>query len=298
MEQETSAPPNASVRWGEWISEGWQMFAERWQVWVGQMAIVFVASAFSIVPVFLTFIAAIVRASQSGDPLELPELFFPLSLVMSVVGLVGGAFLWAGLHRTAFKQLRGQPISVRDLFSGGDCFLPVAGAFVIINILTVLGFSLCILPAFIVTGMLHFAIPLIVERRMSIGEAISASFNATRSNWLTFVFFVFVLGLLAGLGGAACYIGLVASYPLHFTITAIAYRDLFGVEGARSFLKQQLSPGSYAGPVWQSPAVPPPPQFGLTSQPEKTLLVCANCGTAISRAARFCNKCGSRLRLG
>lgn len=295
MEQETSATVSPGVRWGEWISEGWQMFAEKWPVWIGQMAIVFVAFGISIAPLFLMFLAAILRASQTGDPLKLPELFFPLSLVMSVVGLFGGAFLWAGLYRTAFKQLRGQPISVRDLFSGGDRFLPVAGAFIVINVLTILGFSLCILPAFVVAGMLHFTIPLIVERRMSIGEAISASFNATRSDWLTFVVFVFVLGLLAGLGGAACFIGWVASYPLQFTITAIAYRDVFGVEGARSFLKQQPSPSSYAGPVWQSVAVPPP-QFATSGEPERTLVICANCGTAISKAARFCNKCGSSLR--
>ena len=291
MEQETPA----TVRWGEWIGEGWQMFADRWQVWVGQMLIVFLAFALSVVPLFLMMVGAMLRTSQTGQPPELPAMFFPFALAMALAGTLGGAFLWAGLYRTAFKQLRGEPISVRDLFSGGDIFLPVAGAFIVINILTVLGFSLCIFPAFVVVGMLHFAIPLIVERRLSIGEAISASYNATKSNWLTFVVFVFVLGWLAGVGGAVCGIGLVASYPLYFTITTIAYRDVFGVARARSFLKQQPSSTTYAGMAWAPGAVLPPPQFVTSQEPERTLTICANCGTAISRAAHFCNKCGNPL---
>ena len=77
--------------------------------------------------------------------------------------------------------------------------------------------------------MLHFTIPLIIERRIGIGEAISASYDATKSNWFMFVLFVLVLGILASLGAFACYVGMVVSYPLYFTMTAIAYRDVFGV---------------------------------------------------------------------
>ncbi|MEP7342567.1 MAG: zinc-ribbon domain-containing protein [Acidobacteriota bacterium] len=291
MEQETSV----TVRWGEWIGEGWQMFADKWPVWVGQMSIVFLAFTISAMPLFLTIFAAIVHTSQTGEPFELPETFLPLGFVMMIVGTLGGSFLLSGLHRTAFKQLRGEPIRVRDLFSGGDVFLRVAGALAVVTLLTVLGFSLCILPAFVVAGMLHFTAPLIVERKLSIGEAISASYNATKSDWPMFVLFVFVLGLLAGLGGYACYIGLVASYPLYFTITAIAYRDIFGVAGARSFRKQQKATTSYAEAPWPPGTVPPPPQFVTPQETEQTLTICANCGTAISRAARFCNKCGNPL---
>jgi len=271
------------------------MFADNWSVWVGQMSIVFLAFTISAMPLFLTMIAAMVRTSQTGEPLEMPETFLPLMFVMMVVGTLGGAFLFAGLHRTAFKQLRGEPIRVRDLFSGGDVFLRVAWAFAVITILTVLGFSLCILPAFVVAGMLHFTVPLIVERKLGIGEAISTSYNATKADWLMFVLFVFVLGLLASLGGYACYIGLVVSYPLYFTITAIAYRDIFGVAGARSFRNQQKASTSYAEAPWPPGTIPPPPQFAEPQEPERTLTICANCGTAISRAARFCNKCGTPL---
>jgi len=295
MEQETSA----TVRWSEWIGEGWQMFAEKWQVWVVQMVVVFLTFAIPIVPLYLMMISRYVIAAQNGAPPELPPTFSPLVMALSVVGMLAGAFFWSGLHRTAFKQLRGEQISVRDLFSGGDIFLRVMGAFIVIGILAMVGLFLCIVPYFVVVGTLHFATPLIIERNLTIGEAIRTSYNTTKANWFMFVLFVLVLGLLAGLGGAACYVGLVASYPLYFTITAIAYRDIFGVAGARSFAKQQSSATSYAGASWPSAGeIPPPPQFDTPPEPQATLTICANCGTAISRAARFCNKCGSRINAG
>ncbi len=287
--QEQSA---ANVRWGEWIGEGWQMFAEKWQVWVVQMLVVFVAFAIPLVPFYLIMVTAQLAAAESGAPPEMPALFLPLMFIIAAVSLFGGAFFWSGLYKTAFKQLRGESVSVGDLFSGGDVFLRVLGAFFVIGILAMIGAILCIFPAFIVAGLVWFTLPLIVERNLSIGEAVSASYEATKGNWFMFTLFAFVVSLLAGLGQFACYIGLLVTYPLQFTITAIAYRDVFGVAGARSFASNKPEyPTNYAAPSFP----PPPPQFAAQPQPEATTSICSNCGTTIQRAARFCSKCGSPI---
>lgn len=296
MQQETSA----TVRWGEWIGEGWQMFVERWQVWVLQMLIVFLVFAIPVVPFYLTIFLNPI--SRTDGPPELPPLFFPLMVLMTLVSVLAGAFFWSGLYRTAFKQLRGEPIAVRDLFSGGDIFLRVIGAFIAIGLLSMLGGILCIFPAFIVFGLLWFTIPLIVERNLSIGEALRASYEATKPNWLMFTLFALVVAILASIGQFACYIGLLASYPLQFTIVAIAYRDVFGVPGARRYsANQQQYPTSYSGPSWSSAGEappPPPPQFNEPYNPQATLTICPSCGTTINRAARFCNKCGNPINAG
>jgi len=285
----------ATVRWGEWIGEGWQMFAERWQVWVVQMLVVFVAFAVPAVPFYLMMITAQLTATETGAPPEMPALFTPLVLVIAAVSFFGAAFFWSGLYKTAFKQLRGEAVSIGDLFSGGDIFLRVLGAFLVIGILAMLGAILCIFPAFIVAGLVWFTIPLIVERNLSIGEAVSASYEATKSNWFMFTLFAFVVSLLASVGQFACYVGLLVTYPLQFTITTIAYRDIFGVAGARSFASSQPQyPTNYAPPSFP----PPPPQFGAPQEPpraESTTSICSNCGTMIQRAARFCSKCGSPI---
>ncbi|MDX2040764.1 MAG: zinc-ribbon domain-containing protein [Acidobacteriota bacterium] len=283
--------PVANVRWGEWISEGWQMFADKWQVWVLQMLIVFLVFAVPSIPLYLTMLA-MPSTAEPGQPPEFPPMFFPMFGGMGLLALLAGPFLISGLYKTAFKQLRGEPISVGDLFSGGDIFLRVLGSFFAMGFFVILGFLLCILPSYVAMGLLFFTVPLIVERDLSIGEALSTSYNTVKSNWFMFTLFVFVLGILASVGSFACYVGLLATYPLHFTVTAIAYRDVFGVAGARSFLNNQPQyPTNYA------PQAFPPPQslFETPSQQEATASICPNCGTQIVRAARFCSKCGASI---
>jgi uncharacterized membrane protein len=59
--------------------------------------------------------------------------------------------------------------------------------------------------------------------------------------------FAFVVGLIAGAGAILCYVGMLASYPLLFLITSVAYRDVFGVAGASN--PQTYSPPP--PPSWQ-----------------------------------------------
>lgn len=286
--------PVANVRWGEWISEGWQMFADKWQVWVLQILVVGGIFLIPLVPFVLMMLSIQAQAVSTPDqPPVLPALFFPMVFGMVVFSLLAGPFFLSGLYKTAFKQLRGEPISVGDVFSGGDIFPQVLGAIIATAFFTMLGALFCILPAYVVSGLLFFAVPLIVERRVGIGEALSTSFNATKGNWFMFTLFAIVVQLLASLGGIACYVGILATLPLQFTITAIAYRDIFGVAGARSFLNNQPQyPTNYAPQAFPTP---PPPLFDSPAQPEATASICPNCGTQIVRAARFCSKCGNPI---
>ncbi len=301
MQPETA--PN--VRWGEWIGEGWQMFAARWQVWVLQILIIFVVFAIPVIPIYALVISAQIGAAETGRPPEPPAMLIPLVLIAAPLMILVAAFLWGGLWKTAIKQLRGEPISVGDLFSGGDVFLRVLGAFIAIGFLTMLGAVLCYFPALVVMGLLFFTLPLIVDRNLDVSSALSASYEATKKNWFMFTLFVFVLSLLASAGAAACYVGMLATYPLQFTIAAIAYRDVFGVPGARSFASTQVSsPTSYAGQSWpvqpqQTPPSPPPPQPVFSQPPsepqQQAAVKCPQCGAALTRAANFCNFCGERL---
>lgn len=290
--------PVANVRWGEWISEGWQMFADKWQVWVMQLLIVVSVFLIPLVPFVLMVFSMQAQAVATPDqPPELPPLFLPMSFGIAVFSFLAGPFFLAGLHKTAFKQLRGEPISVGDVFSGGDIFPQALGAIIAMAFFTMLGALLCFFPAYVVSGLLFFTLPLIVERRLSIGEALSASFNATKGNWFMFTLFALVVGILAGLGGIACYIGALATLPLQFTISAIAYRDIFGVAGARSFISNQPQyPTNYAPQAFPTPPTTlPSSPYDTPSPQEATTSICPNCGTQIVRAARFCSKCGNPI---
>jgi uncharacterized membrane protein len=282
------------------------MFAERWQVWVPQMLILFVMFAILMVPIYAISISAQISAAQSGRPPEPPTFLIPFVLIMMPLLLCAVAFLWGGLWRTAFKQLRGETISVKDLFSGGPIFGRVLGAIIALAFLGLLGALFCIFPAFIVAGLFYFTIPLIAERNLDVSSALSASYEATKKHWFMFALFAFVVSILASLGQFACYVGLLVTYPLQFTISAIAYRDIFGVPGARRFASTPVSsPTSYAGQSWPvQPSQPPSPPQPVFSQPQprpeqpqqQPATRCPQCGVALTRVANFCNTCGARLQ--
>jgi hypothetical protein len=297
--REPNIAPN--VHWSEWISEGWQMFAVRWQVWVLQTLIVFLILAVPLLPVY----GWLIFLDLTGQSQEPPPMFIALAMIAIPLFMLAAIYFWGGLWRTATKQLRGEKVSVRDLFLGGDHFLPLFGASILLGILYFIGAMLCFFPAFIVLGLFHFTIPLIVDRRMSVGSAISASFNATKGHWLMFSLFALVVYLLSSSGAILCYVGYLATFPLQFTIMAIAYRDTFGIDGVLSFGQASTSTAtSYSGQAWpvtaqQAISDPPPPRplfaQSVESQPQPAIH-CYHCGAAITRVAKFCNICGSPLQ--
>ncbi len=241
----------ATVRW-EWIGEGWNMFAQRWGAWVIHM-LVFVLVIIAIVaPIYIIAIVSTVAAGAGEQPEAPPAIFFVAMVIFYPLLLVAIAFLTAGTYKTAMKQLRGEPTSLGDLFSGADCFLRVLGAIFLVAILAMIGGIFCIIPGLIVQGLCFYTIPLVVERRMGPIEAIQASINATKKDWLMITLFALAVGVIASLGGILCGVGILASYPLFFTITSVAYRDVFGVAGANS--PQTYSP-------------PPPPDYGSNPPP-------------------------------
>ena len=122
----------------------------------------------------------------------------------------------------------------------------------IIAILSMIGALICILPAFIVQGLCFFAIPLAVDKKLGPIADIQTSIEATKKDWLMYTLFAFVVSLIAGAGAILCYVGLLASYPLYFLITAVAYRQVFGLDGISS-------PTSYSPP--------PPPNYGDYNPP-------------------------------
>jgi uncharacterized membrane protein len=220
-----------------------------------------------------------------------------LFLYLGIFGLIIvllplSVLLMGGAYRAAFKQLRGGLVEFRDLFSARNCYWRLLGAMFIHGALTAIGAMLCIIPAFIVSGLLFFTMPLIVERNLGVFEAMRASRDVTQPNLLMFTLFAFVVQLIASAGSYACYVGLLASWPLLFTITAVAYRDCFGVSGARSFL--QAAPAQQAG--YEAPPVfsmPSPAQE--TASPAAGTQLCANCQTSLPATALFCPRCGTNV---
>ena len=273
------------VRFGDWISEGWKMFTEQWKGWVTLSLSIFVVTVLPIggFIVFMYISMLMSLQGQRGSPPQFPLATFFIFYVglfgIIVVLLPLTVLLTGGAYRAAFKQLRGGQIEFRDLFSARDCYWRLLGATLLHFLLGSIAGLLCIIPAFIVAGLLFFTAPLIVERDLGVFEAMRVSRDVTQRNLLMFTLFAFVVQFLASVGGYACYIGLLVTWPLMFTIAAIAYRDCFGVEGARSFA--QPSPAQ---------------QQGYGAPPTQPSVVCPNCQASLPSTAQYCFRCGASVR--
>ena len=315
------------VRFGDWIGEGWNMFAEQWKVWVVNALVL---SLVTIVPMLGMYIFMFVAmASATSGTAGAGFGLFMVVLMFAVVALMVllSVYIVGGMYHTAFKQLRGEPISTRDLFGAGDRFLPLLGGAILVGLLVMLGFILCIIPAFVVAGALYFTLPLVIERRLSAGEAIQASRDATRGDLFMFVLFFLVVSLIAQAGSYACYVGVLVTMPLQYTIAAIAYRDCFGVAGARSFASKAAPPHAYGAPPPSGYQQPPPqqwPDYGSSEPPPSAVyqppptplpstapqpklptaavqprgtaeITCPACQAELPATARFCARCGKNM---
>jgi membrane-anchored glycerophosphoryl diester phosphodiesterase (GDPDase) len=291
--------PVIEVRFGDWIGEGWTMFTRQWKGWVTLSLSFFVVTVLPILAIIVVmyvmmFATAMLQQQHSrGAPPQIPIaifLVFYLALFAVIIVLIPlTVLLMGGAYRAAFKQLRGGRVEFRDLFSARDCYWRLLGATFIHFALVMIGAILCIIPAFIVGGLLFFTIPLIVERNLGIADAIRASRELTQRRLWMFVLFAILVQLIASAGSYVCYVGLLATWPLMFTITAVAFRDCFGVEGAQSFAQAALPQQTGYGPGYGSGPVPDSPPV------EQQSMVCPTCQASLPPAAQFCFRCGTNL---
>ena len=161
-------------------------------------------------------------------------------------------FFTVGMHRMAVKQMRGQMISVGDLFSGSDGFPAVLGASILMG-LAMIPAVLTIVGPYVLAGLWMLTIPLIIDQRIGAIEAMRRSWHALKGQWVMAALFYFVVAIIAGCGIYACGVGVLFSYPLLFLIHTIVYSDFFN------------PPGMYPGPnsyTDVSYPVSPPPNAG------------------------------------
>lgn len=300
---ENTAPQQ--VRFGEWISEGWRMFTSQWKGWVvcalGMFGAIMVPMTIYMIFVYGTLIAtAAVSTGPGGSPDASPVgifLIFVSFFLLMLVMLPLSALLTGGMYKAALKQLRGGQVEFKDLFSARDRFLPLLGGILLHSLLVFLGSLLCVIPGFIVAGLLFFTYPLMVDRKLGAVEAMKASVEMTKPNLLMFTLFAFVVQLIASAGTYACYVGLLVTLPLMFTIGVVAYRNCFGLEGAA----QLPPPEAWGGASYSPPALgatqpfSAPPQAAQPPQPpqQPAATACPNCEAPLPATAKFCFRCGA-----
>ena len=198
-------PPPAGqphISLGEWLSGGWQVYKENW--------------AMMSVATLLGGLLSIVTA-----------------------GILAGPLLM-GLFRMAFKTMRGERPEIGDLFNWQGRFLQAFLTFLIFALVHVglTGFGngpVHALLSFIVTPMLTMmmglTMPSILERGMDVAKAINEVSRMVFSKdalmwWVTGLVFA---AITAG-SVLACGIGVLVALPWIVSSSAVAFRDVFGLD--------------------------------------------------------------------
>lgn len=316
MEQRQSAP----VQW-DWITRAWQVFSGSAITWISMQLLVllFVLLAISPILFLLGGIGVLISREEWPGLAGLSVLAILSIPALLVLLLVGGSFLTAGLYKTAIRRARGEEFSVGDLFSAGDSFLGVLGylivlVFALLAVSTVLGNigeegtlinSLAALAHtitdMIIIGLTIFAIPIIVDRRTGVIEAIRQSVVIAWPYWPTYALLAFITEILSGLGVILCLVGILVTAHFQWTIPAVAYCDVFGFGwgNARRDPVTQYFPPPPPPPDFRTPPAPPPPATGSVidwSTETPTLpLACPYCGVILNRISQYCSQCGTRI---
>jgi hypothetical protein len=260
----------AKVRF-ETIGEAWRLLQQQMGVWVGAMCIyiavtvgIYIVGSLVILPIFL----AIAPHGEGAGVIAVLGMFMSFFALIILV-IAASSVMLAGLYRMAIRQVRGEMIAIGDLFSATDLAVPALIATLLVGLATMVGSLFCVIPAYIVHGLLMLTLPIIADRRLSPVDAMKASWNALQNDILMATLYVLVLGFVAGLGAVACGVGMVVTMPLFFLGTALVYRDFF--------IAPYTAPAGYAPtpsqapapayPVAQAPAPPAAPEPLAPSAP-------------------------------
>lgn len=147
---------------------------------------------------------------------------------MSIIGLVLGGPMLGGLYAMFLKKRRGQPITFGDAFVGFNLFVPLMLAYIVMSLLSGLGFLLCLLPGIYLCVAWTFTLMLVIDRKLDFWPAMELSRKMVNKHWWGIFGFLLVCALINLAGVLACCIGWLVTMPITFAATACAYEDIFG----------------------------------------------------------------------
>lgn len=187
----------------KYISGGWDIFQKNWQLLL-QVGIVIT---------LIQFLPNIYRIFAGEDGLALISI---ISSILSMVVSIG----WISI---LIKLTSGKKAQLEDLWGSVDRVIPYFIASIAMVIVVLVGLLLFIIPGFYFAIKYMFVPYLIIDKKLSVGDAFSKSSQMTDGiKWqlVAFWFATFVLNIL---GLLAFIVGVVITS----VVTSLAYAKLY-----------------------------------------------------------------------
>jgi len=260
---------------GDWISNSFRHLGMHWQRHIVPALLLFVAimvlmsvafGLFFVVWMFGSVLAVAIGAllAEINEGLGIAAmgilsiLVYLISFLLIFLCTALIVPIQMGYLRGSLKLMRGGDFVVGDLFSAFRLTLKGFIAGFLMMIAVFLAMCACYFPAFLVSAVLIFTFPFIVDPQREMGPiaAMKASYELGRPYFWGLVIYVFVIGVISGILGYIPIIGPLISIPVATTMLLTPYIEL--VDG----------PAAYpaAGPQAPYPdyAQPGPPPQGYT----------------------------------
>jgi len=200
--QPEAAPPRGNIALGDWLSNGWRVYSENWS---------------------LMSVAAMIGGLLS----------------LCSVGILAGPLLM-GMYRMAFKTMRGERPQLADMFNFEGRFLQAFLAFLIYAAIQFglpgggkggLFAMLSFVISPMMTMLLAFVLPLILERKVDVVQAVNQVFKLIFSReWLMWWIVGVVFAAIVTTSPILCGVGVLVAGPWVISSAAVAYRDVFGLD--------------------------------------------------------------------
>jgi hypothetical protein len=210
---------------GGCISRGWELVKKNFWPIVGITALVIVIIG-AINQIVGLFTSPIVNAMITERRVSPGGIL--IILLTTIVSCPIYTIFMAGLFKYYLKLIRGESAGIGDAFSG---FGPSIGQLVLLslvmNILTIIGYALCLVPGIYLAVAWFFSIPLVIDKQMEFWPAMELSRKMVTKHWFLIFAFLLVYGLLSVAGLIACCIGIFVTLPIGLGALMYAYETIF-----------------------------------------------------------------------
>ena len=156
------------------------------------------------------------------DDMAVLTVIFILGFVISPIFAAGLSML--GIHRAAKREVK-----AIDVFAYYKQLPKLLGLIILANILIVVGLLLFILPGIYLYFAYLMAMPLMLEKKLGIWEALEASRKAITHKWFLFFGFFVVQMLILSLAFIPLGLGLIWVIPMLIVLIGILYQRVFGI---------------------------------------------------------------------
>lgn len=217
---------------GEYVIAIGDMRREAWRLVKGNKGIICLAVIFlAFCSIGATKVLEILGVPNGQAEITSGEWFrgYGLSIMSGWIIAPFTAPLAAGLYLLSIKRAATIPVSFNELFAYFPNVLNLIILSVLSTVLIYIGFALLILPGIYLTVAYAFAVPLMLDKKLSPWQSLETSRRAVTHHWFPIFGFGILLYLILILS-AFTLVGLIWTVPMCLLAYGLLYRTIFGVD--------------------------------------------------------------------